>query len=926
MSSSIIGIIEPDLPASPHLSVTVRLGAGLRLRGSRFDVMSVLDFRYLPLEQIAGVVCISPSEKGNIGELVKRGLPVVVVNKEEPLASHVSIDYQPGTQKAFKHLFELGRQRIAFARGNTRKISFNERYNSYLSVLDKLGFEADPDLIFDVGNDYRDAFMRISDLQLSDLKFDAIVCVSDRMAIGCSHALIKKGIRVPEDVAVIGFGNQPAIQEQSGYSISSISVPYYNIGYEAADLIVDQIDQRDEKIRSRVVAAGFVERDSSVIIPRNYPRFLRSYRTDISVLDHALSIDRSLSEASIESLKAEFAAKCEDGCDAFKAFQSTMLKASIEGLNNRFVNSLVISVGKRLGAWNRLQRKPVNADSLLASVYDACDEEFFQSNQTFRINRKNIETVIDPSGKTDDGQSSLEAFLPSLEKLGRYIEMNFLLLIIFNEPSTRADRIESGATAWKYNGRDIKQVDLAVENGSIDYKKTFPQRNDPHVLLCSPLVAEEGILGLLLHDMDTPQESELRRALPSLARRLQRLRLIESLKEKQEDLAEQKSLAEKASAAKSDFLASMSHEIRTPLNCVLGMAEVLLATNLSVEQVEYMEMVKKGGTDLLSIINDILDFSKLQSGKAELYVGEFSLHETFDHIHRLLRQSTRDKGLQFNLSLDDAVPQKLIGDSRRLQQILVNLIGNAIKFTSEGGIFIDASLKTDSQSNVELLFKVTDTGVGIPSDKTEGVFSQFEQLQGASSDLTQGTGLGLAICRELVSMMKGRIWVESELGKGSVFMFTACFDVPPEMVKAKSQDALKRSCEGRNGNGSKRVLLVDDIESNVLVAKAMLELDGHDVMVARDGLAAVESWRSNEFDIVLMDVKMPRMNGFEATRRIRELEMGQRTKQPISIIGLTAHAVYGYEDLCRDAGMNGYITKPVSRDTLQRILEQEAQL
>ncbi|ATC64196.1 hypothetical protein CMV30_09645 [Nibricoccus aquaticus] len=396
-----------------------------------------------------------------------------------------------------------------------------------------------------------------------------------------------------------------------------------------------------------------------------------------------------------------------------------------------------------------------------------------------------------------------------------------------------------------------------------------------------------------------------------------RQRELEALIEtRTRDLKTAKDAAESASRAKSEFLANMSHEVRTPMNGVLGMTELALAHATNPEQRGYLEAVQSSGEALLSVINDILDFSKIESGKLALDPIDFSLAQCLKKTLETLATRAREKNLPLRLDIAPGTPDLLTGDAGRLRQILLNLIGNALKFTERGEIVIAVSPapETDSASPSTILlhFTVTDTGIGIPPEKLETIFDSFVQADTSTSRRYGGTGLGLTISRMLATLMGGRIWAESEPGKGSRFHVTARFGIaasssaaPIEKTSAQLSPAPSRQL---------RVLLAEDNPVNQKISRTMLEKAGHTVVSALNGVEAVARYQQERFDLILMDVQMPDMDGIEATRRIRMLE--QISGQYTLIIALTAHAMKGDQERFLEAGMDAYLGKPVRSPVL----------
>jgi two-component system sensor histidine kinase/response regulator len=528
-----------------------------------------------------------------------------------------------------------------------------------------------------------------------------------------------------------------------------------------------------------------------------------------------------------------------------------------------------------------------------------------------------------------------------------------------------------------------------------------------------------------------------------------------------EELHHAKVAAEAASAAKSTFLATMSHEIRTPMNGILGMTELVLESELTADQRESLGLVQVSAESLLAVINDVLDFSKIEAGKLEFELIPFDLRENLGETMRTLGFRAQQKGLELVYDVDSDVPETLVGDPGRIRQVLVNLVGNAIKFTDLGEILVTAARESEDGGEVLLHFSITDTGVGIASNKQDTIFEAFSQADGSMARKYGGTGLGLTICSRLVEIMGGRIWVESEIGRGSVFHFTAKLAVQssgtsrtlaqPERLQGMSAlivdnnytnrrvlhgiltrwgmkpiaveggraailalEAARNSghpfplilldgqmpeingfslarqiqntpdlvggtvmmltsadhigdasrcrelgisaysikpirptellvsiCRVLDGSkgfaqrmeplpkvkiGSRRVLLAEDNKVNQTLALRLLQKLGFDVRVVGDGQAALNALQEEQFELVLMDIQMPAMDGFEATLQIRRAE--KSTSAHIPIIAMTAHALKGDEERCLSIGMDGYVSKPIRfnelSDTIERVVRDRA--
>ncbi len=397
---------------------------------------------------------------------------------------------------------------------------------------------------------------------------------------------------------------------------------------------------------------------------------------------------------------------------------------------------------------------------------------------------------------------------------------------------------------------------------------------------------------------------------------------ITERKKNERDLIAAKQEALEALKVKSEFLANMSHEIRTPINAVIGLTDLLKESPLTPEQSKFIQLVQESGSHLLTVINDILDFSKIEAGQMKLEHINFNVKHLIQNTSEILKYKIQEKKLAFKIEIDPQVPLEIKGDPGRIGQILLNLLSNALKFTESGSITVKLSLENSPLFNPKLRFSIIDTGIGLSPESKRRLFTPFVQADGSTARKYGGTGLGLSICKRLVALMNGEIQVESTLGQGSNFSFTGVFVASHQTharLTPRDESGVKYFPSASAENF--KILVAEDNSTNQLLTLAQLKSLGYAAQAVANGAEAIAAFKTQSFDLILMDCQMPEMDGFEATQQIRELE--KRLGSHIPIIALTANAMQEDEQLCLNAGMDAYLSKPTKRNLLAKLIDQQ---
>lgn len=893
-------------------------------------------------------------------------LPIVSISMPMKGIPSVLIDNEMGMKQILGHLInDHGYRKIAFIKGGSGHYYSEERFKAYRQILAENGIPFDEKLVVSTSDISTREGVRAIRVLLDERKlrpgtdFEALASVSDVLSIAALEELNSRGFQAPRDLAVVGFNNREECCISSP-PLTTVEADFYHHGYNSVKLLLDLLQGHSvcdlNLSPTRLIirqSCGCFEATVSNATTHVSP-VLSDGRTQQGSWREWANASQSAIISGIHDCLPNLPSVLPHHWaeDLVEAFFGYLEGGAVDGFLHILDNYLNLwrNTGLELEVWenviSQLRRevlKLISEPSLMIRAENALHQAraliflaqeylpvFLQHHNSFNSN--NLAQLGGVFNSTLNVAELLEIIIKELPKLG----IPGCYLSLYEDPA-HPEKNARLILAFNQSGR------LEPEQPVYPSFQLLPEgilpKDERYCLLVESCYHKDQRLGLVIFEMGplngslyeilrTSFSSALYSALIMEERlKVERERevLVKALEANNRELEQRNNdikkvneqlkvaidEANRANQAKSTFLTNMSHEIRTPLNCISGFAEVAATVENPAETRYYLKLIMEESEKLLELINQLLDISKIEAGKFKIQNEAFDLIRLMESIASTFAANAKNKGLSFELKLAKDLPQYLKGDSLRLRQILVNLIGNAIKFTHEGGINVTVAVKDENVSDYTLYFEISDTGIGIPKDMQKKVFDTFIQAESSTTRKYGGTGLGTSIAKQLVHLMGGEIGLVSEEGVGSTFWFTVVMNKTLPIQEPQSQSGCTPLKIPENMRRIS-ILLVEDYSPNQKLVLAYLAGQNFEITVAENGLQAIEKFRQQKFDLILMDIQMPEMDGFEATNRIRKEPGGDA----VPIIAMTANAFETDVKKCFDSGMNDVVTKPFRKNML----------
>ncbi len=838
--------------------------------------------------------------------LFRNGLPVVSIGRTLEELPCILLENAAAMRAAVLRFAAAGHQRIAFLAGPEENQCSADRLAGYLQGIRIAGLPEDPQLIIEGGFEESPGYTAIRETWSGGLRFTALVGGNDNSAFGALRALSEQGVKIPDDVEVTGFDNclgaklcQP--------SLSTFSTNNFELGYLAVEQIVHAQNAAALPGRTRV-PVDFVSRRSTrstvelaghqpgsndlwTLPPREARLWLDRIR-DLNTGEEAL---RQLEAATDADHFVEAARALLDVAET-QAIPPTSLHETFVGAAKKVPQLPPDALWNALGALHASVLRIEHVRAELNSHFIA---------HTARLR----ELTIQPTEES--------VLLEELKRVLMELEVPQAQIFLSPENSSSPQRLFDSIGWHRPDGQQsfVEVVKQVSAFGPQDFIRSDAPATDSWMIV--PLIFDRRSFGVAILSRETPYEYLLPELVHEFTTAIYGNRSHRALNRARK-------LAEQANQAKSTFLANMSHEVRTPMNGVVGMADLLVDTPLDPEQMGFAGAIKTSAEGLLVVINDILDYSKIEAGKLTIELHPFDLQQSIEVAIEVLSPRAQEKNVPLITRVGPEVPRFVQGDAGRLRQVLLNLVGNAIKFSDHSEVSLVVSCVDETAIDALVKFEVVDFGVGLSQESVDKLFKPFTQADASTTRKFGGTGLGLSIAKQLVELMGGQIGVQSTLGVGSTFWFTLRLGKQPTpnpshdcsagaAVKVKGSsnsvfDLIKQLSPG----SEYKVLVAEDNAVNQRLIQMQLRKFGVKVEIARDGREAIEKLQKENYNLVMMDCHMPEMDGFEATRKIRE---NPKFAQ-LWIIALTADAMDGAREKCLACGMNDYVSKPVRKADL----------